>query len=68
MMQDGFSRIWRPAGAIFITSLIAMGALTPSSRAEIPPAERLLPADTFFVATAPDSARTLLKTMGGVTS
>ena len=47
----------RQAGGIFITGLFVFLALATGSRAAIPPAERLLPADTLLVVTVPDCTK-----------
>ncbi len=47
----------RQAGGIFITGLFFFLALATGSRAAIPPAERLLPADTLLVVTVPDCTK-----------
>ncbi|MBE0543903.1 MAG: hypothetical protein IH623_21380 [Verrucomicrobia bacterium] len=42
---------------LFAAALLALVALAPRGRAAIPPAERLLPADTLLVISTPDCAR-----------
>ena len=56
MMKAYFAARWR-AGEFFGAALIIALAHAPASHAAIPPAERLLPADTLLVVTAPDCTK-----------
>ena len=56
MIKALFATRWRTRKS-FVAALIAFLAPGPAGQAAIPPAERLLPADTLLVVTAPDCTK-----------